>query len=182
MRCPDCQSELHATGYRGIRIDECPACRGRWFDRDRLREAKDRTDDDLRWLDFDPFGEEAIPYEIRSDGRQCPRCSVTMGSITYETSGVVIDKCGRCHGIWLNHGEFESIVAHLQRIVSSETASQYVEEAGKQAARIPTTPEGPVAGVRDFVAVLKLLEQRLAVEHPNIANAVQALYGLSPFR
>ncbi|HXJ85002.1 MAG TPA: zf-TFIIB domain-containing protein [Candidatus Methylomirabilis sp.] len=179
MKCPDCQRDLIPTDYRGIRIDECPGCRGRWFDRDGLREAKDRTDDDLRWLDFDPFGDEANVYDVRSEGRQCPRCSVTMGSLTYETSGVVIDKCGRCHGIWLNHGEFEKIVEHLERIVSSETAAQYLEEAGKQAARIPA---GPVAGFRDFVAVLRLLEQRLAVEHPRIANAVQTLYGLSPFR
>src|SRR5713101_7705488 len=130
MKCPDCQSSLRQTDYRDIAIDECPECKGRWFDRDELRKAKDRTDDDLRWLDFDPFGEEARPFELRSERRQCPKCMVAMGSISYETSGVVIDKCGNCHGIWLNHGEFEKIVEHLEQIVNSETASQLIRDAG----------------------------------------------------
>jgi Zn-finger nucleic acid-binding protein len=182
MKCPDCQSSLQETDYRGIRIDECPECRGRWFARDELREAKDRTDDDLRWLDFDPFLDEATPYEVRSEGRQCPTCARAMGSMTYETSGVVIDKCAGCHGIWLNHGEFEKIVEHLEQIVSSETASEFIRTAGKQASQIVTGPEGPISEIRDFLAVLRLLELRLAVEHPRIANAVQAVYGLSPFK
>ncbi len=182
MHCPDCQSSLRQTDYRGIAIEECPECRGRWFDRDELRKAKDRTDDDLRWLDFDPFGEEAAPFEVRSEGRQCPRCVMAMSSITYETSGVVIDKCGNCHGIWLNHGEFEKIVEHLEQIVSSETASQYIRDAGTQFSQIATGPEGVISEIRDFLAVLRLLELRLAVEHPRIADAAQRIYSISPFR
>jgi Zn-finger nucleic acid-binding protein len=182
VQCPDCQAQLRQTDYRGVRIDECPQCRGRWFDRDELRRAKDCTDQDLRWLDFDPFARNADTSPDTPKGRLCPRCSVAMGVIAYETSGVLIDKCAGCHGVWLDHGEFEKIVKHLEHEVSSEPAAQYRKDAEKQFAQIVTGPEGPVSELRDFFAVLNLLEMRLAVEHPTLASLVEAIYLASPFK
>ena len=125
MICPRCQAELAATDYHGVRIDECPHCRGRWFDRDELRRAKDRTDEDLRWLDFDPFSHDASAFRSSDKARLCPRCSLPMGTAVYETSGVTTDICETCRGAWLDHDEFEKIVKHLEDEVASETASQY---------------------------------------------------------
>ncbi|HXK37207.1 MAG TPA: zf-TFIIB domain-containing protein, partial [Candidatus Paceibacterota bacterium] len=59
MNCPECEVPLRRTDCYGVNIDECPKCLGRWFDRDELRRAKDRTDEDLRWMDFDPFARDA---------------------------------------------------------------------------------------------------------------------------
>jgi Zn-finger nucleic acid-binding protein len=182
MNCPDCQAPLRQTDYHGIRIDECPSCLGRWFDRDELRRAKDRTDEYLRWLDFDLFARGAGDSPAAATGRLCPRCSAKMGVIVYETSGVVIDKCLSCHGIWLDHGEFEKIVKHLQDETSSETAAQYCEDVGRQFAQIVTGHEGPISELRDFFAVLNLLEMRLAVEHPKFAGAVTGIYSASPLK
>jgi Zn-finger nucleic acid-binding protein len=182
LKCPDCQTKMHPTEYRGVRIDECPRCRGRWFDRDELRQAKDRTDDDLRWLDFDPFSQKAVSLGVASEERICPRCSVTMGSISYQASGVAIDKCNACHGIWLDHDEFEKIVKYLMKVMTSETASQYVRDAGKQFAEIVTGPEGVISEIRDFLAVLRLLEMRLAVEHPQIGEIANTIYSIAPIK
>lgn len=182
MNCPNCSAALQETDYRGVRIDECAACHGRWFDRDELRRAKDRADDDLRWLDFDPFARDAESGAEASDGRVCPKCSLAMGVIPYATSGVVIDKCKTCHGIWLNHDEFEKIVAHLEDTLLSETSSQYLRDAEKQFAQIVTGHEGVVAEARDFLTVTRLLEMRLSVEHPKIVNAILRLYLASPIK
>jgi len=182
MQCPDCRTALLETEYLGIRIDECPNCRGRWFDRDELRKAKDRTDDDLRWLDFDPFGPEAGPAPADATGRLCPRCQVTMRTVPYEKSDVVIDRCDQCHGVWLSHQQFERIVDYLDRIVSGTTASEYAKEARKELAEIFTGPEGPLSEIRDYLAVLHLLRLRVAVEHPKIAHAVDRIYRMSPFK
>jgi Zn-finger nucleic acid-binding protein len=182
MKCPDCHLELRQTDYHKIQIDECPQCLGRWFDRNELRKAKDRTDEDLRWLDFDPFARTAEASPATAKGRLCPHCSVGMGVIAYETSGVLIDKCGSCHGIWLDHGEFEKIVKHLEDEVSSETAAQYRKDAEKQFAQIVTGPEGPISELRDFFAVLNLLEMRSGVEHPKLAAAVERIYEASPLK
>lgn len=182
MKCPDCSSGLEETDYRGLRLDECPRCRGRWFDRDELRQAKDRTDDDLRWLDFDPFGQEAGRFAIRSERDLCPRCETPMASLTYETSRVVIDKCEQCQGIWLNHGEFEKIIKYLYKIVSSKKAADYVKEAQTQFVEVFTGPEGTISEIRDFLAVLTLLRLRIAVEQPGIADAADTIYRYSPFK
>ena len=182
MNCPDCHAPLCQTDYHGINIDECPSCLGRWFDRDELRRAKDRTDQYLRWLDFDPFAGDTSDPEVIGFARLCPRCSHKMGVIGYETSGVLIDKCSSCHGVWLNHGEFEKIVKHLKTETCTETAAQYRKDVQHQFQEIFTGPEGPISELRDFFAVLNLLEMRLAVEHPTLAATVQDIYLSSPFK
>jgi uncharacterized protein len=32
MRCPKCGMELIEIGYKGLKIDECSACKGIWLD------------------------------------------------------------------------------------------------------------------------------------------------------
>ncbi len=181
MQCPDCGIDLTAVAYRGVLIHECGGCRGRWFEREELRKAKDRTDDDLRWLDFYPF-EATNKLAVPSQGKHCPRCAIEMSSLTYDKSRVVVDRCTKCVGVWLDHGEFEKIIRYLEHIVLTESAAGYARDAVKQFAQIATGPKGPVAEARDFFAVLKLLEFRIAVEHPKLADAAQTIYKASPFK
>jgi len=110
MKCSNCQIELKPIDCKGITIDECDKCKGKWFDRDELRKAKDRTDEDLKWLDFDPFGEDAEKLSMVSEGKLCPKCSNKMASLKYMDSEVVIDKCPGCKGVWLDPGEFMKII------------------------------------------------------------------------
>lgn len=182
MKCPDCGAELGPFNYRDILIHECPKCKGRWFERDELRKAKDKADDDLRWLDFDPFGKEAAKFQVASRGKHCPRCSVKMMSLTYQTSRVIIDECQSCRGIWLDHGEFQAIIRYLETIVATEGASEYTKDVFRQFLQIPTGPKGPISEVRDFLVVLKLLEERMMVEHPALAEAAQKMYQYWPLK
>ena len=182
MNCPDCRAPVTETDYRGIEIDECTKCKGRWFDRDELRKAKDKTDDDLRWLDFDPFGDKADTLSVASEGKPCPKCLTAMLSLKYKDSGTVIDKCSKCKGIWLNHREFERIVKYLENIVLAKSASDYAKDAFKQFVEVAAGPEGVISEVKDFLAVLKLLELRIAVEHPGLVKASQKIYQQSPFK
>ncbi|MEO5965519.1 MAG: zf-TFIIB domain-containing protein [Candidatus Limnocylindrales bacterium] len=39
---------------------------------------------------------------------RCPKCADEM--VTYERSGVVVDQCRDCRGIFLDHGELERLV------------------------------------------------------------------------
>ena len=36
MKCPKCGADLQMTNKHGIRIEHCPACRGKWFDQGEL--------------------------------------------------------------------------------------------------------------------------------------------------
>ena len=39
----------------------------------------------------------------------CPKCDGTLVEITYED--VQIDRCNKCHGVWLDAGELEQLTA-----------------------------------------------------------------------
>lgn len=182
MKCPDCQNELQTIDCKGIMIDECIKCKGKWFDRDELRRAKDRTDDNLRWLDFDPFGKDAEQLSVASEGRICPKCSKKMSSLKYADSKVIIDKCLNCKGVWLDPGEFIKVIRYLENRINSETAKEYIKDTFKQFIEIFSGPEGVISEVKDFLAVLYLLELRIAVEHPGLAEASRKIYQATPFK
>ena len=93
MKCPDCQNELRAVTLKGIVLQECLKCKGKWFDRQELMSAAKHADNNLRWLDFDPFGKDAEKLSVASQGKNCPVCLKKMQSLTYLESKVVIDKC-----------------------------------------------------------------------------------------
>lgn len=181
MKCPDCQNELEQTDFRGIKIDECGACRGRWFDRGELAKAKDSTDEDLRWLDFDPFGETAAQFKVSTAGGECPKCSKGMASLAYEKSGVILNKCRTCEGVWVHHGEFEKIIRYLENLVVTESSAEYAKDSFKHFLEIATGSEGVTSELKDFLVVFKLLEKRFGVEHPNIAAATNKIYQFLPF-
>ncbi len=105
-----------------------------------------------------------------------------MPSLKFKDSGIVIDKCGKCKGIWLDHREFERIVKYLENIVLTKSTSEYAKDAFKQFVEVATGPEGVISEVRDFLAVLKLLELRIAVENPGLVKASQKIYQQSPFK
>lgn len=182
MHCPDDGTVLNETDSHGVTIHECPKCLGRWFDRDELRQAKDSADEDLRWLDFDPFAGDPAEPPAGMTGRQCPRDAIPMGVVSYDRSGVQIDKCLKCHGIWLSHGEFERIVGYLEKQVNSETAGQLEVEALRQLGQVFTGGEGPVSELRDLFSVLHLLRKRWSVEHPSISGLIDAISAGSPFK
>ena len=182
MKCSNCQTELEEINFRGIKVNECRDCQGRWFDRNELRKAKDNTDEDLRWLDFDPFtvrGEGF--YVVSKKGAACPKCSQPMSVTTYANSGVIVDKCEQCEGVWLQDGEFKKIIAYLEDLITSESASEYVIDSFKQLIEIVTGPEDKISEVKDFLVVLKLLKLRAAVEHSKIAATTNKIYQYLPF-
>lgn len=182
MKCPNCPSELEQIDFRDIKMDECPGCQGRWFDRSELCKAKDNTDDDLRWLDFDPFDPKSSQFHIISkEGKSCPKCSQTMSALTYANSGVIIEKCEQCEGIWLHEGEFKKIIAYLETLVTSASVSEYVIDSLKQFLEIVTGPEDRISEVKDFLVVLKLLKLRASVEHSKIAATTNKIYQYLPF-
>ena len=182
MQCSNCQSELEQIGFRGITVNECPGCQGRWFDRGELQKAKDNTDEDLRWLDFDPFVKTEKHFNVAPhEGEACPKCTQKMTALTYANSGVVIEKCEQCRGIWLRDGEFRKIIAYLEDLVTAQPASKYVADSFKQFLEIVTGPEDRISEAKDFLVILKLLKLRAAVEHSKIAAATNKIYQYLPF-
>ncbi|MBI2034356.1 MAG: zf-TFIIB domain-containing protein [Candidatus Levybacteria bacterium] len=170
--CPSCGSNLKQKNYNGVRIDECERCNGMWFDKDELRRAKDATDDDLRWLDFDLFEKKEGKFSAIKTDKKCPSCSSQMQSLQYMDSKVTIDVCPSCNGVWLDNNELKKIVQYLENIVVSKTSSEYTGDMAKQFQEIITGPESTASELKDFLAVVRLFDQRLLAENHWLSDII----------
>jgi len=182
MNCPDCQSELKIAKLKGINIHECLKCKGKWLERDQLILAKNKADEGLRWLDFDPFGKDAGKLSVSSVGRKCPQCVEPMQSLTYSQSKVVVEKCESCEGVWLSHGELAKIIRYLEKTVNSESVKDLAGATFKEFVKIFAVQKGLISEVKDFLAVLSILRIRIAVEHPKLSQVWDHIESISPIR
>lgn len=57
----------------------------------------------------------------------CPKCSAEM--VPVRRSGVLVDRCSECGGVYLDRGELEKLVAIEQKAVR-EWNDDYVDDDG----------------------------------------------------
>ncbi len=108
MNCPVCRIPMQQINISGVVIDECDTCHGLWFDSHeltRLDEISEGEGEDL---------ERILSYQRANDARNeqlsCPRCTIKMQKRNYfYRSGINIDECYGCGGIWLDAGELGAI-------------------------------------------------------------------------
>ena len=182
MKCPDCQKSLQISRLKDISIHECLKCKGKWFERNELMSVKNKADESLSWLDFDPFGRDAQELSVPTDGKQCPQCLREMQSLTYLQSKVIIDKCQSCEGVWLSHGELEKIIRYLEKVINAESVKDLTKDTFREFIKIFIGHKGLVTEVKDFLVVLKLLKSRIAIEHPHFAQTWENIESYLPFR
>lgn len=182
MKCPDCQVALKPVDCKGVIIHECVHCSGKWFQRDELKRVQATEDPALRWLDFELFTKEGVPSGEPSQAGLCPECLKKMYAIKYAGSEVIVDKCSCCQGIWLHRGELVKIIRYLKGLVDAKPAGALAKESFSAFLKILASDERLVSEVKDFFAVLYLLELRIAAVHPELADAVRRVYQATPFK
>ena len=65
----------------------------------------------------------------------------------------------------------------------TESASDYAQgQRSGSSWRSSAAKEGIMSEVKDFLAVLYLLELRIAADHPTLARASENIYKYTPFR
>lgn len=114
MQCPSCKSSLRTIQYEGIQIETCDACHGEWLDADELKHIVQ-----VRQTRFDEQERRAVAAAVKITGVDveqadrdlvCPKCRERTNAVNYGgDTGIVIDKCPGCGGIWLDGGEMEKI-------------------------------------------------------------------------
>lgn len=114
MRCPSCDSSLSTIDYEGVAIETCGVCSGEWLDADelgqivRIREKR-FNDEERRAIDASAKI-PGIPWPDIERAITCPGCGAATGPINYGgDTGIIIDRCPSCHGIWLDASEIEKI-------------------------------------------------------------------------
>lgn len=182
MKCPDCKHVLKPIDCKGVVIHECTKCDGKWFEKDELQKVEAREDDTVRWIDFEPFSKEAEQLSASSEGKTCPKCLKKMASLKYLKSNVVVDKCPTCKGVWLDRGELAKIIRYLKDLVDTVPASELVKDTFKEFIKIFTFHKDIISEIKDLFAVFYILELRIAVDHPELAEASQKIYQSTPFK
>lgn len=109
MKCPVCAKKLTETKAGKVLLDICQGgCGGVWFDAkelDQINAQQRKTGGNLHITRA-----EAIPVDD-SVPRHCPVCTKTklVRRLFSLGTGVEMDCCPKCQGIWLDYGELESI-------------------------------------------------------------------------
>ncbi len=169
--CPACKNKLNQYTVFSMDFEGCPKCKGIWLAKDELRKLKNRVEDgSLRWLNMEI--ENIDRTSAIAAHRPCVKCKdFKMVSAIFGKSTVLIDWCPKCHGIWLDRGDFEAIANYLRR----ELIGMHPKEMEKQAAadihRVWSGgPETRFEELLDARAAVSALINATIFEHPALFN------------
>ena len=106
---------MRSIEYEGIAIESCECCGGECLDSDEIKKITD-----IREKRFDAETRRAITESHSYDGAQgsdpndrdlvCPKCGSTTDPVNYGgDTGLIIDRCPSCKGVWLDDQELEKI-------------------------------------------------------------------------
>ena len=99
MKCPRDETELKIEHYKGIEVDHCPACHGRWLDYGELDdlEALAAPDEDTRHA--------TVEFAKRPSELKCPLCEKQMRAFNSRAYNLELDTCEAAPGSWLDVGD-----------------------------------------------------------------------------
>ena len=80
----------------------------------------------------------------QTGGLLCPACRVNL--VMSERSGVEIDYCPQCRGVWLDRGELDKILERSAAELGGRTGSQPSDQRAEQSYRKHDSDEYPVYG------------------------------------
>lgn len=113
LSCPRGHGLMKLVRYSTIDLDECPSCRGTWYDKDEMEQALEERKAESIGEEIPRTVQKATVTETQVQYLKCPRCGTMMNRVNFEkVSGVIIDCCRAC-GVWLDGGEFEKIYAFV---------------------------------------------------------------------
>ncbi len=172
--CFKCKKELERALLYNIEIDYCPQCQGMWFDEDELRQAKDKKDENLKWLDVDLWQDES-KFRISRGNKLCPIDRLPLYEVEYGDSGIKVDLCIICKGIWLDKGEFKQIISYLKERADWEILNNYYHNLMEEALEVFIGPETVREEVEDILTILRLFNFKFLVQKPIISKIISRM-------
>jgi uncharacterized protein len=114
MQCPICHQTLQGIDYQGVHIETCPACGGDWLDADELSNIVEARQTRFSEQECLAVAQAATITGVKLTTLDrhliCPKCGGATHPVNYgDDSGLIIDKCGNCNGVWLERGELDKI-------------------------------------------------------------------------
>lgn len=178
MKCPCCSNDL-SKQLHSPEIDACDSCQGMWFEAGEFRAAKDSSDRDLNWMDFEIWKHED-QFKTTLKQLPCPNCNKALVAINYSDTGVEVDYCPDCKGTWLDKGEFEALIDALTHELLTKSFSEYVKSSLEEAKELITGPESFLSEWKDLSTVLRMMQYRLLIGKPQLLDTVVAIQQVNP--
>ena len=115
--CPRCLAALHPAKGPTMVVDMCAECGGAFFDHGELSRLTRKEQPAFTKLEALVKPDSSTPPKVVDRGKlRCPACSAPMDRYEYAScSGVLLDRCTACSGIWIDEGELGRIAEHLER-------------------------------------------------------------------
>jgi Zn-finger nucleic acid-binding protein len=106
--------------YEGVRVHTCDGCGGEFVGSVELAEIVNRRElrfgEDLRRVLRDRQPIFGVPCAEVERTLVCPDCDNDMQVLNYACdTGVFVDRCPVCGGIWLAHEELEKVQVLMER-------------------------------------------------------------------
>ncbi len=106
---------MRTIDYEGAKIETCTRCAGEWLDAGELKHLVQTVEESFSKDIADSL--DAVNENIFSIDESvnnllsCPKCSnVELNRFNYaSSSGIALDKCPECDGIWLDKDELENV-------------------------------------------------------------------------
>jgi len=132
--CPNCSVSMNSEVAAGVSIDECPECRGLWFDADELKRVM--LTDPVSLAGLEEETATFVPQHYpEGSTRRCPVCERVLDRFQYEyDSPIQLDACGTCNGIWVDSGELKRMSDWLDSHSGAAPRNSEAIEAEKQMA------------------------------------------------
>ncbi len=106
MICPVCKNSMVVLELEQVEIDYCTNCEGIWLDAGELELLLETEQERARFSNL--LIEDS---SVKEKSYRCPICSKKMGKVFVgEKRKILIDKCKKNHGLWLDKGELESVI------------------------------------------------------------------------
>jgi len=168
MKCPNCKAELTAFKLDGVQVHVCDACRGFWLTRDELQKIKNKIPDDA-WFDLDIWDDKEKMAAKKSDNI-CPVCNISLYSLDWDNSRVVIELCKQCNGVWVGREDFNKIVSYIDQEADKEVLFKYKDTLKTKVHEVFTGPKHLVKEVHDVLTFLNMFKYKMIVQDPRLTN------------
>ena len=112
MKCPRDGTALAKVNLLNLELDKCHKCDGVWFDNGELERLRDAKIENAEEILEQKYGDPEFEEGTVENYMRCPRCvdaRLLRQGYTY-VNPVYIDRCEKCHGIWIDDGELNAIV------------------------------------------------------------------------
>lgn len=116
MQCPIDTHTLVAKQIHNLEIDVCSKCGGVWFDEGEFRSAvRSIASFELpEKYQVSFLKEKSHALHLHERNFSCPKDGVKLETLHYDPpSGIYLDRCGECGGIWLDGGEISLVKKQL---------------------------------------------------------------------